>query len=398
MINSLAIIGTGMAGARLAESLVAEGYKGAITMIGEERVNPYNRIQLSSVLAGDKTLDGLPLLSEEWYRAHKIKLLSGDPVVTLDGKNRNIITASGWQQQMDGIVIATGSRPFIPNIPGNNLPGVMAFRTLDDIAIMQSFAEQGERALVVGGGLLGLEAAYGLNQLGLDVTVIHNSDTLMNRQLDPRAANMLKDSLEGRGIRILTGARSAAVTGITKATGLQLEDGQWLEGELIVFATGISPNVEVFGDSGLQINRGIVVDDQMRTSLPGIFALGECAEHNGVTVGIVAPIWDQATVLTETLLGRPARYHPREHSTQLKVSGIDVFSAGNLKTDEHSRDIVISDPLSGVYRRLVIRDNRLQAALLFGDKSQCSQYEALIGSEQLLGANENQLMFNAVLA
>ncbi|WP_461481446.1 NAD(P)/FAD-dependent oxidoreductase [Porticoccus sp.] len=398
MTDSLAIIGTGMAGARLAESLVAEGYRGAITMIGEERVNPYNRIQLSSVLAGDKTLDGLPLLSEDWYRANRIQLHCGDPVVALDAAEREVVTASGWRQQFDRIVIATGSRPYIPAIHGNNLPGVMAFRTLDDIAIMQSFAEQGERALVVGGGLLGLEAAYGLNQLGLDVTVVHNSDTLMNRQLDRRAARLLQQSLEGRGIRILTGVRSAAVTGTERAGGLQLEDGRWLAGELIVFATGITPNVEVFDGSGLEINRGIVVDDQMRTSAAGIYALGECAEHNGITVGIVAPIWDQASVLTETLLGRPARYHPREHSTQLKVSGIDVFSAGNLKTDQHSRDILVSDPLAGVYRRLVIRDNRLQAALLFGDKSQCSQYEALIGSGQLLGAHENQLMFGAALS
>lgn len=396
MCDNLAIIGTGMAGAWLVESLVAEGYSGSITMFGEEVAAPYNRIQLSSVLAGDKPLDGLPLLEENWYREHNIQLRSGDPVIRLNGATRTLTTATGRQQSFDKIVIATGSRPFIPNIPGNNLPGVMAFRTLDDIAIMRSFADEGERALVVGGGLLGLEAAYGLNQLGLDVTVIHNSDTLMNRQLDRRAAAMLKESLEGRGINIITGARSTEVTGTGRVDGLQLQDGPWLPAELIVFATGITPNVEVFANSGLQIGRGIVVDDQMRTSLPNIYALGECAEHNEVTVGIVAPILDQASVLTETLLERPATYRPREYSTQLKVSGIDVFSAGNLRTDDQSRDIVLSDPVAGIYRRLVIRDNRLQAALLFGDKSQCSHYETLISEGRPLGAEENLLMFGAV--
>ena len=393
MTERLAIIGTGMAGARLAESLIAEGYRGQITMLGEERDKPYNRIQLSTVLAGDKPIDGLPLLSDDWYRAHDITLHGGDPVVHLDGHNRTLRTASGWQSSFDRIVIATGSRPFIPPIPGTSLPGVMAFRTLDDIAVMHSFAEAGGAAIVIGGGLLGLEAAYGLNQLGLDVTVVHNSTTLMNRQLDPRAARMLQESLEGRGIRIVTGARTSAVTGEERATGIELDDGRRLAGRLVVFATGISPNVEVFHNSGLAVERGIQVDDQMATNLPGIYALGECAEHNGVTVGIVAPIWDQATVLTETLLGRTASYQPREHSTQLKVSGIDVFSAGNLAANTDSRDIVLSDPRAGIYRRLVIRDNRLQAALLFGDKRLCSDYETLIANGTPLGDHEQQLMF-----
>ncbi|TNF07320.1 MAG: NAD(P)/FAD-dependent oxidoreductase [Gammaproteobacteria bacterium] len=393
MTPRLAIIGTGMAAARLAEALVNEGYRGSITMLGEERIKPYNRIQLSTVLAGDNPIDGLPLLDDDWYQSHNIQLRTGDPVMRLDGDSRTIFTASGWQQAFDSIVIATGSRPFIPHVPGNNLPGVMAFRTLDDIAIMQSFAEQGEKVLVVGGGLLGLEAAYGLNKLGLDVTVLHHSDALMNRQLDQHSANMLKESMEGSGVKILTNARTAEVTGIDQVTGITLEDGRHLEAELVVFATGITPNVEVFQSSGVVIERGIVVDDQMRTSVPNIYALGECAEHNGVTVGIVAPIWDQATVLTETLLERPASYQPREHSTQLKVSGIDVFSAGNLNMDEHSRDIVINDPIAGIYRRLVIRDNCLQAALLFGDKSLCSEYETLIGSNKFLGDHEQQLMF-----
>ena len=395
MTHRLAIIGTGMAGARIVEALINEGYQGDITMLGEERIKPYNRIQLSTVLAGDKTIDGLPLLDDNWYQLHNIQLRSGDPVMRLDGESRTITTASGWQQTFDSIVIATGSRPFIPHVPGNNLPGVMAFRTLDDIAIMQSFAEQGEKVLVVGGGLLGLEAAYGLNKLGLDVTVLHHSDTLMNRQLDQHSANMLKASMEGSGVNILTNARTATVTGTEQVTGITLEDGRHLEAELVVFATGITPNVEVFQSSGMAIEHGIVVDDHMRTSLPNIYALGECAEHNGVTVGIVAPIWDQAKVLTETLLGRSARYEPREHSTQLKVSGIDVFSAGNLAAGEDSRDIVINDPKAGIYRRLVIRDNRLQAALLFGDKSLCSDYEALISSHKTLGEHEQQLMFTA---
>ena len=395
MTHRLAIIGTGMAGARIVEALINDGYQGDITMLGEERIKPYNRIQLSTVLAGDKAIDGLPLLDDNWYQLHNIQLRSGDPVMRLDGESRTITTASGWQQTFDSIVIATGSRPFIPHVPGNNLPGVMAFRTLDDIAIMQSFAEQGEKVLVVGGGLLGLEAAYGLNKLGLDVTVLHHSDTLMNRQLDQHSANMLKASMEGSGVNILTNARTATVTGTEQVTGITLEDGRHLEAELVVFATGITPNVEVFQSSGMAIEHGIVVDDHMRTSLPNIYALGECAEHNGVTVGIVAPIWDQAKVLTETLLGRSARYEPREHSTQLKVSGIDVFSAGNLAAGEDSRDIVINDPKAGIYRRLVIRDNRLQAALLFGDKSLCSDYEALISSHKTLGEHEQQLMFTA---
>lgn len=192
MADSIAIVGTGMAGARLAEALVNGGFSGSITMIGEEPVKAYNRVQLSSLLTGDKTLDCLPLLSDDWYRANNIRLRCGDPLIQLDTGNLAITTASGWQTQFSRIVIATGSRPVVPAIPGNSLPGVMSFRTLDDVALMQDFARQGQRAVVVGGGLLGLEAAYGLNHLGLDVTVVHNSDNLMNRQLDATAAAMLK--------------------------------------------------------------------------------------------------------------------------------------------------------------------------------------------------------------
>ena len=393
MENSIAIVGTGMAGARLVESLVNSGFAGSITMIGEEPVNAYNRIQLSSLLTGDKTPECLPLHSDDWYRANNIRLRCGDPLTRLDTGTLTITTASGWQAQFSRIVIATGSRPFVPEIPGNNLPGVMCFRTLDDVALMQDFSQQGQRVVVVGGGLLGLEAAYGLNHLGLDVTVVHNRDDLMNRQLDATAAAMLKKRLEDRGIAIITGVKTGAVTGIECANGLKLDNGQWLPAELVVFATGISPNVQVFSDSGLNINRGIVVDDQMCTSIKNIYALGECAEHNDITVGIVAPIWEQANVLARTLQGKPACYRPREHSTQLKVSGIDVFSAGHLNTDNSARNIVISDPSAGVYRRLVVDDNRLQAALLFGDKTLCSHYETLISDGKPLGAQANQLMF-----
>lgn len=394
MSDSIAIVGTGMAGARLAEALVNSGFSGSITMIGEEPVKAYNRVQLSSLLTGNKTLNCLPLLSDDWYRVNNIRLRCGDPLIQLDTGNLTLTTASGWQTQFSRIVIATGSRPVVPSIQGNNLPGVMSFRTLDDVALMQDFARQGQHAVVVGGGLLGLEAAYGLNHLGLDVTVVHNSDNLMNRQLDATAAAMLKKSLEDRGISVLTGVRTKAVTGSERADGLMLDNGDWLPGELVIFATGISPNVQAFRDSDLKINRGIVVDDQMHTSIKHIYALGECSEHNNTTVGIVAPIWEQAKVLAETLLGNAACYRPREHSTQLKVSGIDVFSAGRLNTGSSERNIVISDPSAGIYRRLVIENDRLQAALLFGDKSLCSHYETLISGGQPLGTNANQLMFS----
>ncbi|HEX8937657.1 MAG TPA: FAD-dependent oxidoreductase, partial [Sphingomicrobium sp.] len=350
----LVVIGNGMAGCRAVEEILErDSGRYRITIFGAEpRVN-YNRIMLSPVLAGEKSFEEIVLNDERWYASNNIELIAGDPVLEIDREAKLIRAKSGLERGYDKLIVATGSDPFIIPVPGRDLPGVVTFRDLDDVNLMLEAAEAGGRAVVIGGGLLGLEAAYGLSLRGMDVTVLHLMPTLMERQLDEAAGWLLKQELEGRGLTIITQADTAEVMGEHRVEGVRLKDGREIAADLVVMAVGIKPNTALALDAGLETGRGIKVDDHMVTSDPAIFAVGECVEHRGACYGLVAPLFEMCRSLAEGLTNEPAPYEGSVTSTKLKVSGIDVFSAGDFSGAPDSDDIVLRDASRGIYKRLV---------------------------------------------
>jgi nitrite reductase (NADH) large subunit len=376
----LVIIGNGMAATRLLDELVAaDASRFTITVIGEETAAGYNRIMLSPWLAGEKSRTELVTHPSDWYAQHCITLLGRDPVNAIDAAQQRVVTASGIQIEWDQLVIATGSRPTMLPIPGNSLGNVLCFRTLEDAQRMQQFGRRGGNAVVIGGGLLGLEAAYGLNRLGMQVSVVHNGDWLMNRQLDEEAGRKLADSLRQRGIAVHVAANSVAFVGNNNVEGLQLADGTLLPCSLAVIGIGITPEMSLARAAGLQCERAIVTDAMLRTSMANISALGECCQISGELFGMVAPIYQQARILARRLCGEETEgYQSEVLPTRLKVSGTDVFSAGDLTTLEDCRTLVWRDPKLGHYKRLWLRDGRLVAAVLFGDASDGGNYFDLI--------------------
>jgi len=401
-LNRLIIIGSGMATARLLEKLVELKHSYQILVIGEERQPSYNRVLLSSLLAKDKTEEDLPLLDESWYQKHGIELCLGSSVVDIDTANKIITTGSNTKHSYDSLVFATGSKALIPDIAGSDLKGVMGFRDQRDVKAMTQMAQkaaqqnQSGHAIVVGGGLLGLEAAHGLNSLGMKVTLIHRNKWLMNRQLDKTAGDILQKQLEARGINFVIGASPTNIEGKHNFESLELSNGALLSGDLLVFAAGIQPNCQIAQSAGLKTDKAICIDDQMRTSAEGIYALGECAELNGQLFGLVAPVWEQAEVLAEVLCGETQNsYSYQEAPTQLKVSGIDLFSAGDIAKAEAEdcEDIVLSLPEQGLYRRLFIRNNQLKAVVLLGNRANSSWYSKLIKNQTNICEIRPWLMF-----
>ena len=328
----LVVIGNGMAGCRAVEEILArDPARYAVTIFGAEpRVN-YNRIMLSPVLAGEKTFDEIVINGPEWYADNGITLISGDPVVAIDRANQTVIGQSGRTEPYDKLLIATGSDPFIIPVPGHDLPGVVTFRDLDDVGKMLAAAEQGGSAVVIGGGLLGLEAAHGLALRGMQVTVVHLMPTLMERQLDEAAGYLLKSELERRGQVIVTGADTAEILAQDgHVSGVRLKDGRTYPADIVVMAVGIRPATGLAKAAGIAVERGIVVDDHMVTSDPAIMAVGECVQHRGACYGLVAPLWEMCRALADHATGAPSGYLGSVTSTKLKVSGIDVFSAGDF--------------------------------------------------------------------
>jgi len=380
MSTRLVIIGNGMAATKLLEELVArDARRFATTVIGEEAAAGYNRIMLSPWLAGEKSQGELITHPRDWYEQHGITLLSGDPAARIDTAQQCVLTESGARVEWDHLVIATGSRAAMLPIPGNRLGNVLCFRTLDDARQMQQFARRGGNAVVIGGGLLGLEAAYGLNRLGMQVSVVHNGDWLMNRQLDEEAGIRLAESLRQRGITVHVAANSEAFVGSGNVEGLQLADGTVLPCSLAVIGIGITPEISLARAAGLHCERAIVTDALMRTSVDNISALGECCQISGEMFGMIAPIHQQARVLARRLCSEETEgYQSEVLPTRLKVSGVDVFSAGDLMALEDCRTLVWRDPKLGHYKRLWLRDGRLVAAVLFGDASDGGDYFDLI--------------------
>jgi nitrite reductase (NADH) large subunit len=396
----LVVIGNGMAGCRAVEEILArDPGRYSIAIFGAEpRVN-YNRIMLSPVLAGEKAFDDIVINTAEWYEENGIELISGDPVEHIDRATSSVISRSGRVEPYDRLLIATGSDPFIIPVPGSKLPGVVTFRDLDDVDKMLAAAEKGGHAVVIGGGLLGLEAAHGLNLRGMDVTVIHLMPTLMERQLDEAAGYLLRSELERRGQTILTGADTAEI--LEKdghVAGVKLKDGREIPADIVVMAVGIRPSTALAKAAGLEVERGILVDDHMVTSDPAVQAVGECVQHRGLCYGLVAPLWDMCRALADHATDSPSGYEGSVTSTKLKVSGIDLFSAGDFSGGDGAEDIVMRDAARGVYKRVIVKDDKLVGAVLYGDTADGSWYFDLLKKGEDVSAIRDALIFGQAFA
>ncbi len=395
----LVVIGNGMAGCRAIEELLArEQHAFRVTIFGAEPHVNYNRIMLSSVLAGEKQFDDIVINGPDWYRDHAIDLVTGDPVMAIDRERKIVTTRSGRTSRYDKLVIATGSDPVIIPVPGHDLPGVISFRDLRDVDAMLAAAGQGGDAVVIGGGLLGLEAAHGLMLRGMKVTVLHLMPTLMERQLDEAAAWLLKSALEARGQTILTGADTAEIIGRDRVEGVRLKDGREIQASIVVMAVGIRPAVALARASGLAVGRGIQVDDHMVTSDPDVLAVGECVEHDGQVYGLVAPLWEMCRSLADGLTGAINPYRSAATSTKLKVAGLDVFSAGDFAGGDGCEDIVLRDAARGIYKRVRLRDDRVVGTVLYGDTADGGWYFDLLRSGKDVAEIRDVLIYGQAFA
>lgn len=380
MKEKLVLIGNGMAGVRAIEELLKQGVDYYdITVIGAEPHPNYNRIMLSPVLAGEKTINEIVLNSREWYDENDIDLITGDAAVEINRVSKAVVTESGKQVAYDRLLIATGSNPFIIPVPGADKEGVLGFRDIHDVNSMVQASRDYSKAVVIGGGLLGLEAANGLMKQGMQVTVVHLLDTLMERQLDKPASAMLKASLEKKGLKFLMEAQTAEIIGDKRVQGVKFTDGSVVEADLVVMAVGIRPNIELAQKAGIYCERGVVVNDTMQTYDPKIYAVGECVQHRKECYGLVAPLFEQAKVVANHLakLGS-SRYEGSITSTKLKVTGIDLFSAGDFEEQEGDESLVMQDSASGIYKKLVIRDNKIKGAVLYGETMDGTWYFQLM--------------------
>lgn len=395
--QKLVMVGNGMAGVRTLEELLKIAPdKYEITVFGAEPYANYNRILLSPVLAGEQTIQDIMLNDVNWYEENGITLHLGKKITQIDRKNRLVIAEDGTTAAYDRLLLATGSNPFILPVPGNNLEGVIAYRDIHDTNTMIDAASQYKHAVVIGGGLLGLEAANGLAIRGMDVTVVHINDWLMERQLDETSGKMLQAALEAKGIKFLLGKQTEALlsndAGRVKA--IRFKDGLEVPADLVCMAVGIRPNTALAESAGLHCNRGIVVNDTMQTYDPRIYSVGECVSHRGIAYGLVAPLFEQAKVcanhLAEYGIGR---YTGSVTSTKLKVTGIDLFSAGDFMGGEDTEEITLSDPIGGVYKKLVLKDDKLIGACMYGDTADGSWYFKLLREGTSVAELRDRLMF-----
>ena len=365
----LVVIGNGMAPGRALEKLFEKAPDAYDVTIfnAEPRVN-YDRIMLSPLLSGEKAFEQIVIHGDGWYVKHNVTLYKGATITAIDRAARTVTSARGITVPYDKLIVATGSLPIIIPVPGHRLAGVLSYRDLDDVQAMLLAAQARGGAVVIGGGLLGLEAAVGLKERGMEVTVIHLAPTLMERQLDQPAGHLLQRAIEERGIRVITKANTKAILGEKKVEAVLLEDGTRISADLVVMAVGIKPNAQIAKDAGLEVGRGIKVDASMHTSDPNIFAVGECAEVDGQVFGLVAPLYEMASVIASQLAGDArATFTPSATATRLKVTGINLFSAGDFADGKDREEIVLRDASRGIYKRLNIKDNRVIGAVMYGD-------------------------------
>jgi len=395
----LVIVGNGMAAARLVDELSKSALgRYAIAVIGDEPRLAYNRVLLSSVLAGETASHEIELRPPSWWQARGVTLKYGSLASEIDVGRRELKVAGDESIPFSRLILATGSTPLRLNVPGADLAGVHTFRDSRDVDLLLALAAQKKRVVVVGGGLLGLEAAYGLAKAGSPVTLIHLMDRLMERQLDAPAAALLKRLVERKGIEVLLEANTARIHGEKRVEGVELADGRRIGADAVIFAAGIRPNVALAREAGIPVNRGIVVDDRLQTSVPDVYAIGECAEHRGICYGLVEPAYEQARVLSQHLAGRPASYAGSVVATNLKVSGVGVFSAGDFIGGQNCEFIVLSDARHGTYKKLVISEGRLTGAVLVGDTADALWYLELIRSHAPTARIRADMMFGRSLA
>jgi nitrite reductase (NADH) large subunit len=397
----LVLVGNGMAGVRALEEILSRTpHAFSITVFGAEPHGNYDRIMLSPVLAGEKRFADIVTHDRDWYETNGIELIAGEAVVAIDRAARMVTGAHGTMRPYDVLLLATGSNPVIIPVPGHKLPGVIGFRDIADVETMQAAARDGlGAAVVIGGGLLGLEAANGLLRNGMKTTVLHLMPTLMERQLDPVSATMMRADLVQRGLTVITEANTKAIHGETRVQAVELADGTVIPADLVVMAAGIRPSIALAKDAGLACGRGIQVDDGMRTSDPAIYAVGECVEHRGALFGLVAPLWDMAKVVADRISEvAETEYVPAVSGTRLKVTGIDMFSAGDFTGDDTTDDIVFRDAARGVHKKLVIRGEKLIGAVLYGDAQDASWYFDLIRNETAIGDIRDLLVFGPAAA
>jgi nitrite reductase (NADH) large subunit len=391
----LVVVGNGMAGMRAVEELLHLApalYD--ISVFGAEPYGNYNRILLSLLLSGEKGVDDIMLNTPEWYASHGIALHAGDPVVAIDRRRKRVRSRKGVELAYDRLLIATGSQPFMLPVPGRELPGVVGFRGIDDVERMLDATRTHRHAAVIGGGLLGIEAANGLSRRGMQVTLIHRGDVLLEQQLNADAAALLGRSLQARGLELRLNADTVALYGNARVEGVALADGSRIDADLVVMAVGVRPDIALAKSSGLHCERGIVVDDTLQTYDPAIYAVGECVQHRKATFGLVAPVLEQARVCAAHLarLGH-RRYRSSQTATRLKVTGVEVYSAGAFLGGAGTEDIVLRDPHRGVYKRLVLKDNRVVGAVLYGDVKDGGWYFELIQDATDITAFRNRVLF-----
>ncbi|MDQ1911662.1 nitrite reductase large subunit NirB [Paenibacillus sp. GD4] len=392
MKKRLVLIGNGMAGVWCVEHILKLApQQFEVTIFGSEPHPNYNRILLSSVLAGDSSMKDIVLNDWDWYKDNHIHFHAGHTVTKIDKERKTVTSDKGVQVEYDELILATGSLPFMLPLPGADKEGVIAFRDIKDCETMIDTAKKYKKAVVIGGGLLGLEAARGLLNLNMDVSVVHIYRHLMERQLDETAARMLQSELESQGMKFLLEKQTEQLVGKKRVTGVKFKDGTLAEADLVVMAVGIRPNVQLAKDSGIEVNRGIVVDDFLQTNIPNVYAVGECAEHRGIAYGLVAPLYEQGDVLAKKLCGLDCEgYQGSVTSTKLKVSGVDVFSGGQYNDVPGSKSIKFQDEFSGIYKKIVIQNGKIVGAVMFGDTSDSSRIFKLIRTGEDITGREKE--------
>ncbi|MEY2193123.1 nitrite reductase large subunit NirB [Neobacillus sp. BF23-41] len=395
--QKLVLIGNGMAGVRCIEEILKhlpDSFD--ITIFGSEPHPNYNRIQLSAVLQGGTSFKDITINDRDWYNQQNIRLFTGETVKIIDTEKQLVKTDKNQEVPYDRLIIATGSVPFQLPLPGVDKEGVITFRTMEDCQKMIETAKQHKKAVVIGGGVLGLEAAKGLLNLGMEVTVVHNARNLMERQLDESAAKLLQTELERQGFHFLFEKETKEIRGSKRVEGVSFKDSTEVEADLVVMAVGVRPNIQLAKESGIETNRAILVNDYMETNIPNIYAVGECVEHRGIVYGLVKPLYDQGKILSKRLCGLESKgYEGTILSTQLKISGVDVFSAGQFSCDEGLKSIEIHDELAGVYKKLVFEDSKIVGAVLFGDTRDRTRLLDMIMKKQDVSDVEKVTLFQS---
>ena len=389
------LIGNGMAGMRTVDELLKRSPdKFEITVFGAEPYGNYNRIMLSPVLAGDKKLSEIIINDLQWYQDNNITLHTGQTITQIDQENKHVMTDNGLSTDYDRLIIATGSVPVMLDIAGKELEGVISFRDINDVNVMIKTAKTHKNAIVIGGGLLGLEAANGLMSQGMNVSVVHRNNTLMSQQLDQEAADLMRAELEAKGMHFLMNHHTKALLGNQRVEKVRFKEGLEVEADLVIMAIGVRPNIQLAKASGIQCDRGILVNDSLQTFTPTIYAVGECVQHREKTFGLVAPLFEQAKVCANHLVGMAmSNYESNVTSTQLKVTGIAVFSAGNFIGDENTESIVFKDSARHIYKKLVLQDNKIVGIVLYGETTDGIWYFSLLTEKIDVSNLRNNIIF-----